>query len=140
MVGRIGPFVKFLAKHSAGLTIVDDNPALSEGPQGPGAVLSRKIENIEDADVLIITGSGSVEHSLEEPLKIASNAVFKMVVGPTASWIPQAAFQLGIDAVSGMTFIEREKAFRTIMEGGGTMRFVKYTEKYTLTPEEVRNR
>jgi uncharacterized protein (DUF4213/DUF364 family) len=62
-----------------------------------------------------------------------------MVVGPTASFIPDHAFELGIDAVSGMTFIEIEKAFRTIMEGGGTRYFSKYAEKYTITVKELSN-
>jgi hypothetical protein len=140
MVGRIGPFINFLAKNSAGVTIVDDNPAFSEGPLGKDVRLSRKIEDIEDANILIITGSTTIEHSLEAPLKVASNAMFKMVVGPTASWIPDVAFQLGVDAVSGMTFIDMKKAFRTIMEGGGTRNFSKYAEKYTLTAEELPNR
>lgn len=140
MVGRIGPFINFLAKNSAGVTIVDDNPVFSEGTLGKGVRLSRKIEDIEDADILIISGSTTTEHSLEAPLRTASNAVFKMVVGPTASWIPDVAFQLGVDAVSGMTFIDMGKAFRTIMEGGGTRNFSKYAEKYTLTAEELPNR
>ena len=139
MVGRIGPFINFLAKNSAGVTIIDDNPAFSEGSIGKGVVLSRKIEDIEESDVLIITGSTMIEHSLQAPLKAASSAVFKMIVGPTASWIPDVAFQLGVDAVSGMTFIDMEKAFRTIMEGGGTRYFSKYAEKYTLTAEELPN-
>ena len=139
MVGRIGPFINFLAKNSAGVTIIDDNPAFSEGPPGKGVKLSRRIEDIEDSDILIITGSTTIEHSLEEPLKLASNAVFRMVVGPTASWIPDIAFKLGIDAVSGMTFIDIEKAFRTIMEGGGTRYFSKYAEKYTITFKELQN-
>ena len=137
MVGRIGPFINFLAKNSAGVTIIDDNPAFSEGLLGKGVKLSRKIEDIEDSDILIITGSTTIEHSLEEPLKVASNAVFRMVVGPTASFIPDHAFELGIDAVSGMTFIDIEKAFRTIMEGGGTRNFSKYAEKYTITVKEL---
>lgn len=140
MVGRIGPFINFLAKNSAGVTIIDDNPAITEGSLGKDVKLSRKIEDIEDSDVLIITGSTLIEHSLEEPLKTASNAVFRMVVGPTASWIPDIAFQLGIDAVSGMTFIDIDKAFRSIMEGGGTRYFSKYAEKYTITTKELPNR
>ncbi len=140
IVGRIDPFINFLAKNSAGVTIIDDNPAISEGSLGKGVKLSRKIEDIEDSDILIITGSTMIEHSLEEPLKAASNAVFRMVVGPTASWIPDVAFQLGVDVVSGMTFIDIEKAFRTIMEGGGTRYFSKYAEKYTITVKEISNR
>ncbi|MHA1488624.1 MAG: Rossmann-like domain-containing protein [Promethearchaeota archaeon] len=139
MVGRIRPFVKFLAKNSARLTIVDDNPAIPVGQQVQNAILTRNLEEIEDSDIVIITGSTVIEHSLEMVLKVVKDAVFKVIVGPTASWIPDASFKLGIDAVGGMRFKELDKAFRVIMEGGGTMNFTKYVEKYILTKEEHPN-
>ncbi len=137
MVGQIGPFIKLLATNSAGLTIIDDNPAIQTGKQGNNIIVSRNIADIENCDVVIITGSTVIEHSLEGPLKYASNAIFRVVIGPSASWIPDAAFDLGLDAVSGMKFINPDDAFRVIMEGGGTMHFVKYAEKYTLTKEAL---
>lgn len=139
MIGRIGPFIRFLATNSGGLTILDDNPAIQTGDQGNNITITRDIEDIEGSDVVIITGSTVIEHSLENPLKHSKDAIFKVVIGPTASWIPDAAFKLGLDAVCGMKFIDPDTAFRVIMEGGGTMHFVKYAQKYTLTKEELPN-
>lgn len=137
MVGRIGPFVNFLTKKSEKLIIVDDNPAISEGKNERGYILSRDIETLEGVDILILTGSTVIEHSLETPLNAAKNAIFKIVIGPTASWIPDVAFELGLDAVCGMKFKEPEKAFRTIMQGGGTKFFSKYAEKYILAKDPI---
>ncbi|MGV9174259.1 MAG: Rossmann-like domain-containing protein [Promethearchaeia archaeon] len=140
MVGRIRPFIKFLEMNSAKLTVVDDNPAFEAGKVRDGYFISRDINDIEDVDVLIVTGSSAVEHSVEKPLKIAKDAIFKVSIGPTSSWIPDVAFDLGLDAVSGMQFTAPEKAFRTIMEGGGTRYFARYAIKYTLTKEDLSNK
>ncbi|MBD3212382.1 MAG: hypothetical protein GF311_07225 [Candidatus Lokiarchaeota archaeon] len=104
-----------------------------------GYTISRSIESLEEVDILVMTGSTVIEHSLEGPLNAAKNAHFKIVVGPTASWIPDKAFELGLNAVCGMKFKEPEKAFRTIMQGGGTMFFAKYAEKYIFAREPIPN-
>lgn len=137
MVGLIGPFVQYLTENSAEFIIVDDNLAIPEGKTKQGYIISRDIESLGDVDVLLITGSTIIEHSLEGPINAVKNARFKVVIGPTASWIPDIAFDLGINAACGMKFREPLKAFRTIMQGGGTKFFAKYADKYTLSKEEI---
>ncbi len=139
MVGVIGPFIEYLNKNSAEFIVVDDNPAIPVGKTKQGYIISHDIESIENVDILLMTGSTIIEHSLEGPLNAAKNARFKVVIGPTASWIPDIGFDLGLNAVCGMKFREPLKAFRTIMQGGGTMYFANYADKYTLTKEEIPN-
>jgi uncharacterized protein (DUF4213/DUF364 family) len=139
MVGRIGPFIKFLANHSAHLTIIDDNPAFSEGKIQEGVEITRDIKKLKDVEILLLTGSSIVEHSIEKPLQIAQKARFKSIIGPTASWIPNISFDLGADVIGGMQFFDPEAAFRTIMEGGGTRYFSKFADKYLLTKEPISN-
>jgi uncharacterized protein (DUF4213/DUF364 family) len=139
MVGVIGPFVQYLTKNSREFVIVDDNPAIPEGKTPQGYIISRNIESIGDADIVLMTGSTIIEHSLEGPINVVKNATFKVVIGPTASWIPDMAFDLGLNAACGMRFKEPLKAFRTIMQGGGTRYFAKYADKYTLTKEKLPN-
>jgi uncharacterized protein (DUF4213/DUF364 family) len=139
MVGRIGPFINFLNNNSRELIIIDDNPAIPKGKTELGYTISRSIESLEEVDILVMTGSTVIEHSLEGPLNAAKNANFKIVVGPTASWIPDKAFELGLNGVCGMKFKEPEKAFRTIMQGGGTILFAKYAEKYIFAREPIPN-
>jgi len=137
MVGVIGPFIQYLTKNSKEFVIVDDNPAIPEGKTPQGYVISRDIKSIAHTDIVLMTGSTIIEHSLEGPINAVKNATFKVVIGPTASWIPEIAFDLGINAACGMRFKEPLKAFRTIMQGGGTRYFAKYADKYTLTKEKI---
>ena len=137
MVGMIGPFIKPLIKSSKELFVLDDNPKLKKSLHLEGFQLTQNLYDMEDRDVMIITGSIVIEHSIEEILNITKSAVFRVIVGPTASWIPDFAFELGVDAVSGMKFKDSDTAFRIIMEGGGTMDFAKHAEKYTISKEEI---
>lgn len=137
MVGKIGPFIKFLKAKSKKLVVVDDNPNLSPQSQKQGFILTRNIEDIEDSDILIITGSTVTEHSLERPLSTAKDANYRAVIGPTASWIPDIAFEMGFDVVCGMTFTNPKLAFEVIMEGGGTRQFSKHADKYILSKDSL---
>ncbi len=137
MVGMIGPFINYLNKRVSKLIVIEDNPLIPQGKTKQGFFVSSDLNYLEEIDILIMTGSTVIEHSIEGPLNAAKRAIFKVVIGPTASWIPNVAFDLGFDAVCGMKFIEPEMAFRTIMQGGGTQYFSKYADKYTLTKKAI---
>jgi uncharacterized protein (DUF4213/DUF364 family) len=137
MIGFIGPFIPYLARNTKSLLVLDKNPGLEPGPQAGGFTLIRNAEELADRDVVIITGSTIVEHSLEEVMDITRNAGYRIVIGPTASWLPEVAFEMGIDAVAGMKFTDTDAAFRVIMEGGGTRDFSRYADKYTITSKAL---
>lgn len=137
MIGVIGPFIPSLVKKVKSLLVLDDNPGLEQGVQAQGFMVTRNLNDMADRDVMIITGSTVIEHSLDEVAKVAKSAVYKIVIGPTASWLPEYAFSLGIDAVASMRYTEPEVAFKVIMEGGGTRDFDRYAEKYTITKEAI---
>ena len=132
MVGNIGPFVPMLLKRYSSLTIVDDNPFLNSGVQPNGAVISRNMEDLADADVLIITGSAAVVGDFDKAVKSAKSARFIGIVGPSAGWLPDPAFEKGVHAVAGTRITDIAGARHAILEGGGTPHFMKFGEKYTL--------
>ncbi|MFZ2631486.1 MAG: DUF364 domain-containing protein [Desulfosalsimonadaceae bacterium] len=137
MVGNIGPFVPFLLGHASSLVIVDDNPALQPGIQpaiqNKGYTISRNIEDLADADVLIITGSAAAVGDFDQVIACATSARFIGVVGPSAGWLPDPAFRRGVHAVAATKIIDVPGARRAILEGGGTPHFIGCGRKYTLT-------
>jgi uncharacterized protein (DUF4213/DUF364 family) len=133
MVGMIGPFIPPLVRNVKDLLILEDNPKVEPGRKTQGYAITRNPKDLADRDVMIITGSSVIEHSLEEVIDVTKNAFYKIVIGPTASWLPEIAFSLGIDAVGGMRYTDPDFAFRIIMEGGGTSDFARFAEKYIIT-------
>jgi uncharacterized protein (DUF4213/DUF364 family) len=132
MVGHIGPFIPFLVKRSASLVIVDDNEGLLPGFKQNGYTVSREVSDLSDVEILIITGSSAAVGDFDEVLAAAGSARFIGVVGPSAGWLPDAAFRRGVHAVAGMKIVDTEKARRAILEGGGTPHFAVHAKKYTV--------
>jgi len=132
MVGHIGPFMPFLKKRAGSLVVVDDNPDLKTGIMETGPVITRDVQALKDADIVIITGSSAAVGGFDAALEAAESARFIGVVGPSAGWLPQPAFRRGVHAVAATKITDLSGARRTILEGGGTPQFIEYGCKYTL--------
>jgi hypothetical protein len=135
MVGHIGPFMPFLKKRADSLVVVDDNPDLKIGAMAAGPVITRDVNALKDADIVIITGSSAAVGGFDAALDAAKSARFIGVVGPSAGWLPQPAFRRGVHAVAATKITDLSGARRTILEGGGTPQFIEYGRKYTLVNE-----
>jgi uncharacterized protein (DUF4213/DUF364 family) len=87
-------------------------------------------------DILFCTGTTLINNSLESILERFKKKARKIVlIGPTASMIPDILFDYGVDIVGGMEIYNLEAALQVIQEGGGTMLFKKYGKKYNLMKE-----
>lgn len=87
-------------------------------------------EIIPEADVLIISGSTIVNQTINKILNIQNNAREKILLGPTASMIPQPWFELGITAVMGVKITDTDEMLKIISEGGGARQLLsKCAEK-----------
>lgn len=132
MVGHIGPFIPNLVKRSSSLVIVDDNEGILPGFMHNGYTVSRDVRDLADVSILIITGSSAAAGDFDEVLSAARNARFIGVVGPSAGWLPDAAFRRGVHAVASMKIIDTESTRQAILEGGGTPHFSGFCQKYTV--------
>ncbi len=133
MIGAFPSYVKRLIHEVKRLTVFDDNKsALMELglPTEPGISLEN---SLKDASVVIITGSAFVNKTIEDLLELSSNAKEVLVVGPTASMLPDPLFKHGVTAVGGMRITDVEKMLRVVSEAGGTQALFKTcAEKYTI--------
>ncbi|MFA6009690.1 MAG: DUF364 domain-containing protein [Desulfobacteraceae bacterium] len=132
MVGHIGPFITNLVKRSSSLVIVDDNEGLLPGFMQSGYTVSRDVKDLADVDILLITGSSAAVGDFDEVLSAAKKARFIGVVGPSAGWLPDAAFRRGVHAVASMKIMDTASVRRAILEGGGTPHFSACCQKYTI--------
>ena len=132
MIGNIEPFIPFLVKHSSSLVVVDDNPSLNPGVQEKGYCISRNMQDLADADIVIMTGSSVVVGDFDRAVEAAKTARFIGVVGPSAGWLPDPAFRRGINVVAGTKITDITRARHVILEGGGTPNFSKYGLKYMI--------
>ncbi|MCS7136135.1 MAG: DUF364 domain-containing protein [Nitrososphaerota archaeon] len=134
MIGAFPPYVKRLMQNVKSLMVFDDNKsALVELglPTEPNTSLK---SSLKDASVVIITGSAFVNKTIDELLELSSNAKEVLVVGPTASMLPDPLFKRGVTAVGGVRITNVEKMLKVVSEAGGTRALFKTcAEKYTIS-------
>jgi len=66
-------------------------------------------------DVVGITGTSFINHTVERLLELSKNS-FTVILGPTTPLSP-VLFDYGVDVISSIEVIEPEKTVRSISEG-----------------------
>jgi uncharacterized protein (DUF4213/DUF364 family) len=80
---------------------------------------------LEESDVVIITGTAIVNHSIDKILSFITNGKRTAIVGPTASMIPDAFFKRGLEVVAGVRIIEPDLMMKILKQGGSAYHLLK---------------
>ncbi len=137
-IGLIKPLIRKLSKVTQKITIVEDTLTIS--PEFNQFNFKQNISQLKDeeiyTDILYCTGTTLINNTLESILEIYKRRARKIILlGPTASMIPDILFDYGIDIVGGMEIFNSEATIQILQEGGGTKLFKKFGRKYNLTRE-----
>jgi len=74
---------------------------------------------MSDADIIIVTGSALIYGGIEEYLKHGGDAEEVIVLGPTASMLPDPFFKRGATIVAGIQILNPDAALDIISHSGG---------------------
>ncbi len=101
LVGALAPYLKVLKGRGKSFCVLEKDPATLKPDEMPlYAPSERAAEKVPSADVLITTGTTLINGTLEGLLALAKRGARIVVVGPTASMLPDAFFRRGVE---GMT-------------------------------------
>jgi uncharacterized protein (DUF4213/DUF364 family) len=109
LVGHF-PFVPELRRAAAALWVIDLHPR--DGDLAPEEGMAR----IAEADLVAITGSSLINHTLESLLASCRRDGLVMVLGPTAPLSP-VLFDYGVEVISGTRVADPERALRSVRQG-----------------------
>jgi len=109
LVGHF-PFTSQLRPLTKVLWVIEQHP--SEGEHSAAAA----IDLIPQADVVAITGTALINHSLESLLALCRPNAFVMILGPSTPLSP-VFFGCGVTMLSGALVVDEEAALRTISQG-----------------------
>ncbi|TFG12513.1 MAG: hypothetical protein EU535_06075 [Promethearchaeota archaeon] len=137
-IGLIKPLIQEISKITESITIIENN--IPKLPLFKKFTLKSHINELNEdelpTDILFCTGTSLINNTMEGILekykKIAKKII---VVGPTASMIPDILFDYGVDIVGGMIILNSESTLKVIQEGGGTRIFKQFGKKYWLKKE-----
>jgi uncharacterized protein (DUF4213/DUF364 family) len=119
------PFVNRLRETTKKLWVVEQQPIAGEHP----ADAARDI--LPQADVVAITGSTLINHTLDELLSKCRPDALVMVLGPSTPLSP-ILFEHGVTFISGTRVVDEEAVLRTVAQGA-TFRQVEGGTLVTLT-------
>ncbi|TET95200.1 MAG: hypothetical protein E3J29_07265, partial [Dehalococcoidia bacterium] len=124
------PFVPALRQAAARLWVLELRPQR-------GDARAEEAESIvPEADIVAITGSAFINHTLEGLLGLCRADSFVVVLGPTTPLSP-VLFDYGVDVVSGTRVVEPELALRCLSEGA-TFRQIRGTRRLTMERQAAR--
>jgi uncharacterized protein len=118
------PFVKRLRETTKELWVIEKHPRESD-------LADSEARNIlPKADVVAITGSAFVNHTIEDLLKFCDPKAFVIVLGPSTPLSP-ILFEYRIDVISGTKVIDPETVLRFVSQGS-TFRQMKGIRLLTM--------
>jgi hypothetical protein len=109
LVGHF-PFVPALREAAARLWVLELRPR-------PGDVGAEEAQAaVPEADIVAITGSAFINHTIESLLGLCRPGSLVVVLGPTTPLSP-ILFDYGVDIISGTKVVEPRPALRCLSEG-----------------------
>ena len=103
------PWTPQLRKIAKKLWVIEQRPREGDLPAEAAE------EILPQADVVGLTGTSFINHTIEKLLEL-SRGRFIVMVGPTSPLSP-VLFDYGVDVIGGVRVVEPEKAIRYISEG-----------------------
>jgi uncharacterized protein (DUF4213/DUF364 family) len=109
LIGRFH-FIQQLRQSAKNLWVIEQHPAEDEYPSEAAAEL------LPQADVVAITGSTFVNHTLDGLLSLCKPHSTVMVLGPSSP-LSTVLFDHGVTILSGTRVVDEEAILRTVSQG-----------------------
>lgn len=109
LVGHF-PFVPSLREAVRELLVLELHPRAGDFPADHAETI------LPEADIVAITGSGFINHTIEQLLGLCRPGSLVVVLGPTTPLSP-ILFDYGVDVISGTQVIDPLLALRCVSEG-----------------------
>jgi len=136
LVGAFSPYIRQIERMGLDLAVVEKNPQVLRGEAAkyfhPAEDASKILSH---ADVVILTGSTIVNHTIDDLLSLVRRNCQVAIVGPTASLAPQSFFNRGVSLMGGMRITDPDNTLRVLAEGGSGHHIDgKYGKKVVFVP------
>ena len=134
VVGALVPIIRKLMQENADFHILEkDSRTLKEREMPYYLSPERAGECVPEADLLVITGVTILNDTLPGLLAMAKKDAEILVVGPTASMLPDCLFSKGVTMLGGIQVTKADELLDIISEGGSGYHFFgKYAERTVL--------
>ncbi|WP_342771819.1 DUF364 domain-containing protein [Methanoculleus sp. UBA300] len=133
VVGALVPIIRRLKARGKPFGILELDLRTLKPDELPYAVPQDKADaETRRADMLVITGTTLINNTLEPLLSLARPGASIVVVGPTASMLPDAFFRRGVTILGGDSVTSPNDLLDMIAEGGSGYHFFGKSAEKTI--------
>jgi uncharacterized protein len=119
LVGAFAPYIRRLKQMGNPFFIIERNPqTLRPDEMEYYRNATQLSETVSESDVLIVTGTAIVNHTIDSILSALHPGQRSAIIGPTASMVPDAFFQHGIDVLAGVRLTDADLMIKVLKQGG----------------------
>lgn len=127
MIGLFKPIIPNILKKTNKLMVIERCPVKMESVEVLPDFAAEYV--VPKADVVIVTGSTLVNKTLDRLLELGKNAREFILLGPTASTVPDPLFKRGATAIMGARITNVDLMLKVVSEAGGTRRLLSSCAK-----------
>jgi len=133
LVGALIPYLQRLKKRERPFCVLEMDPRTLKPDEMPFyAPAEQAPEKAPLADILVITGTTLLNDTLEDLLSLARPGANIVVVGPTASMLPEAFFRRGVHVIGGVRVTKPDELLDIIGEAGSGYHFFGKSAERTV--------
>lgn len=126
LIGAFGPYIRRLKMMGNPFFIIEKKPQTLRPDEIKYFKPETEMRNaIEKSNVLIITGTAIVNHTIDPILSLITNGKRAAIIGPTASMIPDAFFKRGVNIMAGVRISDSDCMIRILKQGGSAYHLLK---------------
>jgi len=125
------PFVDRLRTLARNLWVIEKRPVEGDLPEHAAG------DYLPQADVIVITGTTLINHTLEPLLALCPSTSMVMILGPSTPLSP-LLFDYGVGMISGAKVVDETAVIQTIQQGASFPQ-VKGVRLLTLTAPKMRS-
>jgi uncharacterized protein (DUF4213/DUF364 family) len=124
VIGALVPYLKMLKERNQPFHILEKDARTLKADELPYFVPPEKAHQvIPQADLLIITGTTVLNDTLEGILGRVKPGAEVILVGPTASMLPDAFFRRGVKSIGSIAVTDPDKLLDVLAEAGSGYHF-----------------
>jgi uncharacterized protein len=119
LVGAFAPYIRRLKQMGNPFFIIERNPRTLRADEMDYYRSENQLsQTVSESDVLIMTGTAIVNHTIDSILSALRAGQRSAIVGPTASMVPDAFFGRGVDVLAGIRLIDADLMIKVLKQGG----------------------
>jgi len=119
LIGAFGPYIRRLKTMGNPFFIIEKNPqTLRAEEMKYFRPPSEMAATLKKSEAIIITGTAIVNHTIDAILSSIEIGKRTGIIGPTASMIPDAFFERGVQVMAGIQIRDPEGMIKILKQGG----------------------